>query len=252
LVTGFDLILVGRFDFGAVAMYSAGAVLISFLGGLQTSAFSVIMPHSAALHAGENAKALGDLLLRSTKLSVIVLLLTGLPLLVFASPIIRIWLGPQYAFQGSSILIVLVVGNMIRLLGVPYSSILVGTGQQRLVVLSPLMEGVSNLIASVILGMRFGAIGVAWGTFIGAIVGIGANIAYSLPRTRRWIDLPPVKLLGQLLKVTALCVAPFLFVLPLHYFFTQRRAELLSLALLASMSICILLVRKVIVQPRSA
>ncbi len=252
LVTGIDLILVGRFDFGAVAIYSAAAILISFLGGLQASVFSVIMPHSAALHAGGNAKALGDLLLQSTRLSIIFLLLTGLPLLVCASPIIRIWLGQPYAIQGSRILIVLVVGNMIRLLGVPYASILVGTGQQRLVFLSPLMEGISNLIASIVLGKLFGAIGVAWGTLIGAVIGIGATIAYSLPRTRRWIDISPLTLLAQVLRIIALCGLPLILALPLRYFIAQRFAGLMTMASAISVSICIVLAGKAMLKRRRA
>jgi O-antigen/teichoic acid export membrane protein len=238
LVTGFDLILVGRFQFNAVAVYSSAAVLITFLGGLQTSIFSVIMPHSATLHAGGDARALGDLLLKTTRLGVIFLLLTGLPLVVFPFSIIKIWLGSRYAIEGSSILVVLVVGNMIRLLGVPYASVLVGTGQQRLILLSPLMEGVTNLIASVLLGMRFGAIGVAWGTFIGAVVGLSANIIYSLPRTRKWIDLSPAMLIGEILRVASVCMSPILLVLPFAFTATPSPSSLRDGALVMSMCIC--------------
>jgi O-antigen/teichoic acid export membrane protein len=65
----------------------------------------------------------------------------------------------------------------------PYSVALIGTGQQRLVILAPIMEGVTNLIASVVLGYLLGAIGVAYGTLCGAVVGVLANMFYSMPRT---------------------------------------------------------------------
>ncbi len=77
LVTGLDLILVGRFQFSAVAPYAVSATLITFLAGVQNAVVSVIMPHSAVLHAQGNAQALGRLLVPHTVLGFLLLLLTG-------------------------------------------------------------------------------------------------------------------------------------------------------------------------------
>jgi O-antigen/teichoic acid export membrane protein len=251
LVTGFDLILVGRFEFSYVAIYSAAAVLITFLGGLQNSLFSVIMPHSAALQASGDAKALGNLLLKCTRLSTVSLLLTGLPLVLFSFPIIKIWLGQRYAIDGSSILVILVIGNMIRLLGLPYASILVGTGQQRLILLSPLIEGISNLVASIVLGFKFGAIGVAWGTFIGAVAGLLATVAYSVPRTRQWIDQSPIGLIKEILKVFTICCLPILLLLPFELIYHSRVLSLSIIAVASSMLICIVFALKSTLMRRS-
>ena len=49
------------------------------------------------------------------------------------------------------------------------------------------MEAITNLLASILLGMRYGARGVALGTLIGAAVGMLGHIFYNLPRTRREI-----------------------------------------------------------------
>src|SRR4051812_29133219 len=185
LVNGLDLIQVGRFEFGAVTPYAVSATLITFLAGLQNAIFSVIMPHSAVLHANQDSKALGNLLIRTTGLGVLLLLLSGLPLIVFANPIIRVWIGAQFQQAGGVILTILVIANIVRLIGAPYASILIGTGQQRLVTVSPVMEAVTNLLASILLGMHFGARGVALGTLIGAAVGTLGHIFYNLPRTRK-------------------------------------------------------------------
>ena len=56
LVNGLDLILVGRFQFSAVTPYAVSATLITFLAGLQSAVFSVIMPHSAVLHAQQDSQ----------------------------------------------------------------------------------------------------------------------------------------------------------------------------------------------------
>lgn len=251
LVTGLDLILVGRFDFGAVAVYSASAVLITFLGGLQTALFGVIMPHSATLHANGDAKALGELLLRSTKLAVLFLLLTGLPLIVYAGPTISMWLGARYAINGANILIVLVIGNMIRLVCVPYASILLGTGQQHLIVMGPLAEGVTNLVASVVLGMRFGALGVAWGTCLGAIVAVTINAFYSLRKTRLRIDVSRARVFTQVLETIGICISPLLLVISVTRLLDLHVQLLMNVATVISLAGCILLLVRSYLRNRS-
>jgi O-antigen/teichoic acid export membrane protein len=122
-------------------------------------------------------------MITATRYGSFVLLLMGLPLILAAKGILTVWVGPKYAAEGARILQVLTVANMVRLSAVPYVMTLIGTGQQRLVTISPLLEGISNLFVSVIGGLFFGAVGVAVGTLIGGIVGLLANLIYNMPRT---------------------------------------------------------------------
>jgi O-antigen/teichoic acid export membrane protein len=89
----------------------------------------------------------------------------------------------MYADKSFLILRILVVANIIRLSALPYAMLLIGTGQQRLVIVSPLVEGFSNLLVSVIAAALMGAVGVAIGTLVGSIVGILVNWIYNVPRT---------------------------------------------------------------------
>ena len=243
LVNGFDLLLVGRFDFAAVTPYSVSATLITFLAGVQNAIFGVIMPHAAQLHAQQNSVALGNLLVKTTKLGVLLLLLTGLPLIVFAVPLIKIWIGSQFAQAGGRILVVLVIANMVRLTAVPFASILIGTGQQRLVVFTPLMEGITNLAFSIVLGWKYGAIGVAWGTLIGAIAAVLANICYNLPRARSSIQCSPLRYFIEAMVFPALCGIPVCLLIPATIFFGSNTA-LFTLAWLLSFGACAILILK--------
>jgi len=221
LVSGFDLLLVGRFEFAAVTPYAVAATLITFLAGLQVAIFGVIMPHSAQLHARSDSTELGRLLLNSTRIGVLLLSVTGLPLIVFASPIVGTWIGHQFAASGGAVLALLVIANMVRLTGVPYASILIGTGQQKLILISPLMEGISNLVASILLGMRFGAIGVAWGTLIGAVIGMLANLVYNIPRTKGCIDISRSRYISFALAAPSACLLPVCLVWCVLAYFRQ-------------------------------
>jgi O-antigen/teichoic acid export membrane protein len=153
------------------------------LAGVQNALFNVMIPSTAVLQARGNSIQLGRLMITATRYGSFILLLMGLPLILAAKGILTMWVGPKYAEQGARILEVLTAANIIRLSAVPYVMTLVGTGQQRLVTVTPVLEGVSNLIASVIGGFFFGAIGVAVGTLVGGCVGVLGNFVYNMPRT---------------------------------------------------------------------
>jgi O-antigen/teichoic acid export membrane protein len=189
LVTGLDLVLVAHFDFAAVTPYSVAAGLITFVGGAVYAVINVIMPHAAGLHAKGDATGLGRLVINSTRLSVLLLVFICMPAVIYAGPILKVWIGQRYVQAGAPILIILVVANFVRLIGAAYSVVLVAAGQQSQIKVSPLTEGISNLIASLVLGAMFGGIGVALGTLIGSFFSIGAHLFYSMPRTRDAIHL---------------------------------------------------------------
>jgi O-antigen/teichoic acid export membrane protein len=88
--------------------------------------------------------------------------------------------------------------------------VLVAAGQQSYIKISPLAEGVSNFIASVVLGLLLGGIGVAIGTLIGAIIGISAHLGYSMPRTRTAIDLSRRDFLASGVLIPMLWTSPLI------------------------------------------
>ncbi len=183
MVSGLDVSLVAHFEFEKVAYYSVAATLIVFLTGVQNALFNVMIPSTAVMQARASSIQLGQVMITATRYGSFILLLMGLPLLLAAKGILAMWVGPRYAEQGAQILEVLTIANMIRLTAVPYVMILIGTGQQRLVTVTPLLEGGSNLIASAIGGFLFGGIGVAIGTLVGAVVGVSGNLFYNMRRT---------------------------------------------------------------------
>lgn len=183
LVTGLDTAIVGLVDFKAVAYYAVPATLVTFILGLQNAVFGALIPMSAVLEARSNAVELGRLLVSTSRYGLLLLLLSGVPLILWAHPLLSLWVGPEYANHSALILKVLVLANIVRLSAVPYAMLLIGTGQQRLVTISPIAEGVSNLLVSVVVGYLIGAVGVAIGTLVGSTVGILCNLVYNMPRS---------------------------------------------------------------------
>lgn len=188
LVTGFDLLLVGHFDFAAVTPYSISASIITLIIGLLYAVINVIMPHAASLHARKRADELGKLLISSARLTMLLVILTGIPILIYAGPIMRLWIGQRFVAGGAPLLALLIIANIIRTIGAPYSIVLIAVGDQNYIKIAPIVEGVSNFGISIVLGHFFGAIGVAMGTFFGAIVGASALLFYAMPRTKPSIE----------------------------------------------------------------
>ncbi len=212
MVSGLDVILVGRFEYHAVIAYSLSASLIAIMGGGLYAVLNAIMPHAAGLDAQGSRQALGNLVVSSTRLNIFLLILTGLPAIIYAGPLLKLWLGPAYSPAVRTIMIILLLANMLRLTGAAYSIILVAAAQQTLIKVSPLAEGISNLAASILLGAYFGAVGVAAGTLIGAIVSVGAHLFYNMPRTHARISFSRHDLLWSGVALPLLCTSPLLFV----------------------------------------
>ena len=53
-----------------------------------------------------------------------------------------LWVGPQYVHTGEPILVILLMANIVRIIGVPYAVAIIATGQRRLTLASPLTEGI--------------------------------------------------------------------------------------------------------------
>ncbi|WP_243295648.1 lipopolysaccharide biosynthesis protein [Geothrix mesophila] len=184
MVTGLDLVIVGRVDFKAVPAYAIATGLVTFVAGLQNAVFNVLIPAGAVLGAEEDAARLQRMLLNATRYGVLLLLTSSLPLLLGGEFLLRHYVGIELATITLPLLRLLVIGNLIRLTATPYAALLIATGQQRVVLITPFVEGSINLVLSIVLGLRIGAAGVAIGTVIGAMVGIICNLFYNFPRTR--------------------------------------------------------------------
>ena len=227
LVSGFDLILVGHFQFAAVTPYSVAANMIALITGLILAVVNVLMPHAATLHASQKAAEIGRLVVSATRVCVLLLVITGVPILIYAGPIMHLWIGQRYVATGAPLLAILVIANMIRLIGAPYSTILVAAGQQSIITISPIAEGILNFSVSAILGFFMGGIGVALGTLFGAFIGVGTHLVYSMTRTRSVINFSRRDFLFSGVVIPLLSVLPLLAIAAasmygifVHYAFT--------------------------------
>ena len=129
-ITGFDVTIVGHFDYGQTAYYGIATMPTSFLLLVVSSLMNPLMPASSAMSTRRSSVEMGTFLVRITRYSTVVLLLTGLPLIVCGSQILSLWVGPIYAMHTIGYLRILVLANMIRNLCLPYATMICATGRQ--------------------------------------------------------------------------------------------------------------------------
>lgn len=202
VVNGIDLTILSQFRFQEVAYYSVAANLVFFIAGLQHALFSPLIARGAELSAQNETSglAVAQLLVKSTRYAGLILWLTGLPLIIFAPHIFQLWMGGDYPQYASPILIILVFANIVRMISAPYAFLLIATGEQQKTILTPILEASSNLLFSLVLGWQFGAIGVAFGTLIGALVAVSGHIIYNARRTFEKISITPQALFFAWIK----------------------------------------------------
>jgi len=207
LVTGLDIILVNRFQFGLVAAYASAANLIAVFVGIMSSAFNVLGARSSSMDAAGESERLGTLLLASSRWCSLLTVLLGVTAWSFARWGLNHWLGPSVGADALPLFHVLVIANAVRMPLVPYSVVLLGTGQQKLALWAPFAEGVANLAASLVLGSIYGAIGVAFGTLAGAAVGVFWQIVVNMPKTVR-IPCRPLPFIREGYAIPAVALLP--------------------------------------------
>jgi len=212
LVTGLDLSIVGYYRFSEVAYYSVAAIIVTFLGGFYNAIVSPMLPAAAVLHARGDRRQLGQMVMVTTRYGMLLLLVIGLPLIAGAHLILKVWVGPDYATHAAFIAQILIAANIIRLCVTPYVVAMIGSGEQRLVILTPLLEGIANLVCSLVAGYFLGALGVAIGTFVGAIVGMLGMLLYNMRRTTA-IQLTVAEYVHGSLLRPCLCAAPALTIM---------------------------------------
>lgn len=128
-------------------------------------------------------------------------------LALYAGPVLEAWVGAETAARGVHLLQVLVAANAVRLLMMPYPMLLFATGEHRHIRTTPFVEGLVNVAASVVLGLAVGPVGVAFGTLIGAVVGVSLHLAVNIPRTRS-LALLPGEVLRRALAGPLMVAAP--------------------------------------------
>ncbi len=167
-----DLFVVGAvLGVRDAAVFAVGQQLASLAVKAATPFRAVFFPHVSSIGASETASlpTLRRVLEEGTRVT----LLFTLPIVVFLVMVpgrsIEAWLGGGFG-SSAGIVVALAAAALLNSAASVPAQILVGLGQARLAAILGGSAAVVNLVFSVVLALRFGAIGVAIGSAVSALV----------------------------------------------------------------------------------
>jgi O-antigen/teichoic acid export membrane protein len=171
-VSGFQLLIVARVDYNEIGAFGVAASISLFGSGIMQAICSTIVPnvsHSMALEQNDKVNdALTNMTMLSTLLSAA---MTG-TLIAGSGLIMHIFLGRNFTPAAPALLAFLALAQFIRNGMLAYVMVAIAAGVQSRMLVTPLIEGAISFGGALMLGSRFGAIGIAYGMCLGACTGL--------------------------------------------------------------------------------
>jgi O-antigen/teichoic acid export membrane protein len=161
-----DSVVIGVFmSTAAVAIWAVAQRLIELTQRLTDQLNGALFPVVVDSATMGNVDRLKVVLLQGTRLSLAMVLPISTSLAVLAEPVVLLWVGPKFS-QSVPIIHILAAVVTFRVGNATATTLLKGAGQHRLLALSNLGIGMSNLMLSVLLVQKYGLQGVAVGTLV--------------------------------------------------------------------------------------
>jgi O-antigen/teichoic acid export membrane protein len=214
MVNGLDTVIVARWDLAALPYFAVSVTLATFVSGIVQSLANPIIPESAAISAANNDAQLDDLLVRGSRVIVGASILATVPLVFAGGSILQLWLGSEYTKNATFLLAGLAIASWVRNLLLTYVMVAIGTGLQRKLTATPLIEGSICIIGALALVGPLGAAGVVYAKILGGLVGITLLIIQN-PLQSSILTLRPADVLRRLIVRPSAAWVPLLVLLPM-------------------------------------
>lgn len=165
-----DVLVIAAFTgVSLVTYYSIGARLIELFTGFITSSMGVMTPVFSNYEGRGDYAAIRAKFVDVTKISTIASVYIGVSILYYGKPFIRRWMGP--GFESSYyVAAILCVPYIIALMQSPSIGLLYGISKHHFYAVSNILEGLLNLVVSIVLVKKYGIYGVALGTAIAMVI----------------------------------------------------------------------------------
>jgi O-antigen/teichoic acid export membrane protein len=199
---------------GAVTPYAIGGSVITYGRNVVSLVTDTLSPAASRLDAQKDLAGLQRLLILGTRMTLLVSLPLCMGFIFLGSQFITIWMGRSH-IASAVVLTVLAIPQFTAMPQYVSSLVLGGMAKHKPLAYMVLLEGIANLILSVILVRKMGIIGVAWGTVIPDVLCMGILVPMYTLRT---LNLSVREyLLGAWLR-PLICSAP---VIALGYVFSR-------------------------------
>ncbi len=161
-----DTIVITTFiGLAAVTHYNVGFRLIVYFIMFFTNATGIFQTYISQEDGAGNYQSIRDKFMFMTKLSTYIAVFIGLSIIFYGKDFILRWMGGNYS-DAYQVLFIITISTVIFLAQFPTKTVLYGISKTKFWAYSNIVEGVFNIVLSLLLVKKFGISGVAMGTAI--------------------------------------------------------------------------------------
>src|SRR5438270_7905784 len=162
-----DAMVIGTFlSSAAITYFTVGSRLVDYAGEVVTGLAQIIDPMSSHSEATGDIQRLRKIFVAGNRACAFIILPIAAALAILGKSIIEVWVGHRYIATSYPVLLVLLVPSTFMLAQAASGRTLFGMAKHHTLAAVTLLEGIANLVLSIILVRRFGVLGDAVGTAI--------------------------------------------------------------------------------------
>jgi len=216
-----DEIVISTFlSVSAVTFFSNADRLVDYTGEVVSSVAQLFLPMSGQSEAKGNREQLRRIFVVGNRACALIVFPIAATLIILGKSVIAAWVGARYVAASYPVMLTLLIPSTLFLAQSASPRILYGMARHRILAWITSMEGIANLILSIILVRHYGIIGDALGTAIP----LTCTALYFYPRHLcRLLDVRLATFLRQAYALPLLLCAPTIASLlwMRHWFFAQ-------------------------------
>jgi O-antigen/teichoic acid export membrane protein len=162
-----DAIVIGTFlSSVAITYFNIGARIVDYAGEVVEGLAQLFVPMSSHSEATGNVNRLRLILIAGNRFCAFIIFPLCALLVILGKSVIEVWVGKRYVAQSYPVLLLMLIPSTLMLSQLASGRLLVGSGKHRTWAVMTLVEGVANLVLSILLVRPYGIIGDALGTAI--------------------------------------------------------------------------------------
>jgi O-antigen/teichoic acid export membrane protein len=162
----------------AITYFSIGARIVDYATDVINSLAQLFVPMSSHTDASGNINRLRKIFVAGNRACAFTILPISATLIILGKSVIEVWMGQKYIEKSYPVLLILLIPCTLMLAQAASGRVLLGMSQHKTLAVVTLVEGISNLLLSILLVRPYGIIGDA----IGTAIPLTCTMVFFMPR----------------------------------------------------------------------
>jgi O-antigen/teichoic acid export membrane protein len=161
-----EIVIAKMLSVGAVTFFSIGDRLVDYTGEVVSSLAQIFVPMSGQSDAKGDQERLRKILIAGNRACALIVFPITATLIILGKSVITAWVGQRYVHASYPVMVTVLIPSTFALAQAASPRILYGMAKHRSLAWVTGMEGIANLVLSVVLIRPLGLVGDALGTAI--------------------------------------------------------------------------------------